>query len=383
MNKSRRKRIISSMALCAVSLSTLMTTGCGKSSDDRYTIAVITKQNISFWEDVKDGAEKAGDELDVKIIYNEGSDKDYPLGDNDFATQIEYIDYAIKEGVDAIVLAPNDTDKLNEALERAADSGIHIININSRASFGGVRSCISSSDMDGGAVAARHAADAVLGSPDIRNGMAAMKSSRDVDVNKIKSGIKKLGEGTVAIIGHTAATADTRIAGFKTQSVTQIASQMAADGFDITKLGMTQEDAAGLFQNFFVDAEKRCATVDESYEEAKKLLTAHPKMICIFTTNTNTTLGACKAVEELGLQDQVYIIGFNADPAELDYLKTGVLDGTVVQNPYNMGFFGVSYAVRAIEDSGVPYALDTGVTYVTADDLDKDSIKLLLDPENY
>ena len=106
-------------------------------------------------------------------------------------------------------------------------------------------------------------------------------------------------------------------------------------------------------------------------------------MICFFATNTNTTLGVCKAIEELGLKDKIYVIGFNADSAELDYLKTSVLDGTVVQNPYNMGYFGVSYAVRAIEDTGVPYVLDTGVTYVTADDLDKDYVKLLLNPEDF
>ena len=382
MNKSRRKRIISSMALCAVSLTTLMSTGCGKSSDDKYTVAVITKQNISFWEDVKDGAEKAGDELKVKILYNEGGENPYPVGDNDFSTQIEYIDYAIKEGVDAIVIAPNDTEKLNDAFARAADKGIEIININSRASFGGVKSCISSSDMDGGAVAARHAAAAVLGDASIRNGIASLKASREVTPEVIKANIKKLGKGTVGIIGHTAATADQRINGFKTQSVTEIAYQMGKDGLDTSKLGLSQQDTAALFQNFFVEG-KRCGAVDEAYEEAKRMISENPSMICFFATNTNTTLGVCKAIEELGLKDKIYVIGFNADSAELDYLKTSVLDGTVVQNPYNMGYFGVSYAVRAIEDTGVPYVLDTGVTYVTADDLDKDYVKLLLNPEDF
>jgi len=382
MNKSRRKRIISSMALCAVSLTTLMSTGCGKSSDDKYTVAVITKQNISFWEDVKDGAEKAGDELKVKILYNEGSEKSYPVGDNDFSTQIEYIDYAINEGVDAIVIAPNDTDKLNDAFARASDKGIKIININSRASFGGVKSCISSSDMDGGAVAARHAASAVLGDASIRNGIASLKASREVTPEVIKSKIKKLGKSTVGIIGHTAATADQRINGFKTQSVTEIAYQMGKDGLDTSKLGLSQQDTAALFQNFFVEG-KRCGAVDEAYEEAKRLISENPSMICFFATNTNTTLGVCKAIEELGLKDKIYVIGFNADSAEIDYLKTSVLDGTVVQNPYNMGYFGVSYAVRAIEDTGVPYVLDTGVTYVTADDLVKDYVKLLLNPEDF
>lgn len=394
MNKFTRKRIISALTLCAMSVTTLMATSCGKPKDDKKKVAVITKQNISFWQDVQNGAEDAGKELGIEILYNEGGKTDYPQGDNDFSTQIEYINYAIDQKVDAIVIAPNGQTELNDAFDRASNAGIKIININSRANSDKVLSCISSSDADGGAVAARRAADAVLLSDTIRNGMsqlesvgAALKNAKsDEEAEAVKkqaiNGIKNLGKGAVGIVGHTAATAENRINGFKTQSVTQISQQMTADGFDLTNLGLTQADAAGLFVNFFVEGE-RCSTIRSAYDEAKKLINANPNMVCMFATNTNTTIGVCQAVEELELRDKIFVIGFNSDEEEINYLKTKVLDCTIIQNPYNMGYVGVRYALKAANDEGFPAALDTGVTYVTAENLNDQYIQLLIYPENY
>ena len=302
MNRSTKSRIFRTFALCAVSAAMLLPGSCGKPKTEVTKIAVITKQDISFWHDVKNGAEDAGDELGVAILYNEGSSHDYPTGDNDYATQIEYINNAINAKVDAIVIAPNGVTELNDALARADAAGIKIININSRADYDGVISCVSSSDKDGGAVAARHAGEAILANADIRKAIA---EKADLQTTA------ELGAGAIAIIGHTAATADNRIAGFKEGCVTAITSQMAADGISLDVGGRqaTTEEINAFFQPFYVEGE-RCATVDDAYEEAKKLLGKDGKNVkAFFATNTNTTLGVCKAVEELGLSRSVYVIG--------------------------------------------------------------------------
>lgn len=376
MNRSTKSRIFRTFALCAVSAAMLLPGSCGKPKTEVTKIAVITKQDISFWHDVKNGAEDAGDELGVAILYNEGSSHDYPTGDNDYATQIEYINNAINAKVDAIVIAPNGVTELNDALARADAAGIKIININSRADYDGVISCVSSSDKDGGAVAARHAGEAILANADIRKAIA---EKADLQTTA------ELGAGAIAIIGHTAATADNRIAGFKEGCVTAIMSQMAADGIslDIGGRQATTEEINAFFQPFYVEGE-RCATVDDAYEEAKKLLGKDGKNVkAFFATNTNTTLGVCKAVEELGLSESVYVIGFNSDEQELDYLRSGILDGTVIQNPYNIGYVGVSYAKRATEDVSLPQSLDTGVTYVTSQNMTDEYVQLLLYPDQY
>ena len=79
----------------------------------------------------------------------------------------------------------------------------------------------------------------------------------------------------------------------------------------------------------------------------------------------------------------MYVIGFNSDEQELAFIRTGVLKGTVVQNPYNMGYVAVRYAKKALEGENVPKQLDTGVTWVDAKNMNEEYIQLLLHPENY
>ncbi len=428
MNKSKRKRFLSAIALCTVSAAMLMTTACGKPASGGRIAVICKTQGVSFWDDVKKGAEDAGEELGYDIDYYIAS------GDNDYASQIEYINEAIDNKVKAIVIAPNGNSELDEAFEKAEKAGIKLININSRTDYEGVISLISSSDSDGGAVAARNAASLMLG-----NVMLDGNFQVDAVVGK------------VGIIAHTAATADQRVSGFRTEFSSQLASYIetvkfnnrgqfggfGGEGFRPDDMGgpeaatdaaaetanadeegsesaeaateaattaaeeggngipegivppdaamgefRTEEQTAELIESYILEGE-RCSTVDASYQEAKKLLQENEDIRIMFATNTNTTLGVCQAIEELGLSETVIVIGFNSDEKEISYLKTGVLDGTIIQNPYNMGYVGISYAIKSINDEAVPNTLDTGVTFVDASNLNDDYIQLLLYPDKY
>ena len=123
MNKSKRKRFFSAIALCTVSAAMLMTTACGKPASDGRIAVICKTQGVSFWDDVKKGAEDAGEELGYDIDYYIAS------GDNDYASQIEYINEAIDNKVKAIVIAPNGNSELDEAFAKAENAGIKLINI--------------------------------------------------------------------------------------------------------------------------------------------------------------------------------------------------------------------------------------------------------------
>ena len=143
---------------------------------------------------------------------------------------------------------------------------------------------------------------------------------------------------------------------------------------------MTDEERQAMIASFFIEGQ-RCGTQEAAYEEAKRLLTENSNIKVLYTTNTNTTLGACQAVEEMDLADSVTVVGFNSDEQELKYIRTGVLDGTIIQNPYNMGYLGVRYAIQASNGDGVAGSLDTGVTWISAKNINDDDIQLLLYPE--
>lgn len=377
MNKERRKRFLSAITLCAVAMSLMTATSCGKASKKKK-IAVITKnEKVSFWKDVKAGAEDAADELGYEIIYTAAA------ADNDFATQVAAINDAIDDHVEAIIIAPNGKTELNDALKKAENQGITIININSGIENTGnenekinVLSLISSSDKDGGDMAARKAADGVLLNDGVRQ---VMQQKGGVGIEEVYA----LGRGAVGIVQHSAATGAARVEGFKSSTRTEVTRQLKEDGIDLARALANSEnklDADTLFADFFVTAGDPVSSIEDAKEQTMSMLQAADCNIrCIFATNTNTTLGVCEAIHDLDRQD-IYVIGFNSDETELSYLKTGELDGTIIQNPYNMGYVGVRFAKKAEDGSRVPKTLDTGVTWVDAQNLNDEYIQLLIHP---
>lgn len=406
MNKMKRKSIFSKIAVCAVSMTMLASaTACGKPDNVGGKVAVICKnEKVSFWDEVKIGAQDCCDEMGYDMVYYCAS------GDNDYASQIEYINDAIDKGVKAIVIAPNDPSELNPAFAKATEKGIKIVNINSRSEYGEIESCVSSSDFDGGAVAARNAVQLLFATAD--------ESGAPV--------------GKIAMIGHTASTAELRLTGFKAtlspllgqyiakqkaaqaQAIAEAQAQAAAQageggaqggppagaegagaaqggegaaqgaqgaqGADSGSKSMTDEERQAMIANFFIEGE-RCGTQEAAYEQAKKLLEENSDIKVMYATNTNTTLGVCQAIEELDKANDIIVIGFNSDEQELKYVRTGVLDGTIIQNPYNMGYIGTRYAIQASQGSNVAGALDTGVTWISAKNINDEDVQLLLYPE--
>ena len=66
-----------------------------------------------------------------------------------------------------------------------------------------------------------------------------------------------------------------------------------------------------------------------------------------------------REMSRLGLEDQVFLVGFDSNVATIEGLQTGSVDALVVQNPYAMGYLGVESAYRLL--SGQGGALETTV----------------------
>ena len=365
MNKKNRRGVFKAIAACTLSAAMLLSGGCGSrggqggpggpNAQQDGTICVITKQHLSFWDDVKKGAEDAGEEFGYDIVYSEATN------DNDYSSQEAAIYDAIKKKAKAIVIAPNGKTELNKAFEDAEKAGIKIININSRADYEGVASFIRCSDYESGSVAARNA--------------ITLMQVKDPELAGLKN---------IAIIPSTAATSEERVAGFIDSFTSQASDAIAP--IDMTE---TNEKKVKEARDAKIDAYKKgvikgaeCSKEGAAKEEAMKILQNNQGNISVmFGTNTNTTLGICEAIEELELENEVVVVGFNSDEKELAYIKTHVLDGTVIQNPYMMGYVGVRYAKRAITGDSVPSRMDTGAVFVNAENINDDFVQLMIYPD--
>jgi simple sugar transport system substrate-binding protein len=121
------------IALSGLAASALLLTACsGTGQEDEgadtevsdLTYAVITHSSAgdAFWDRVKSGAERAGEDYGVNVEYS---------NDDDPAGQSALIDGAVADDVDGIVVSMANPDGLEDSIRAAVDAGVPVVTINS------------------------------------------------------------------------------------------------------------------------------------------------------------------------------------------------------------------------------------------------------------
>ncbi|MGH9059357.1 MAG: ABC transporter substrate-binding protein, partial [Acidimicrobiales bacterium] len=78
--------------------------------------------------------------------------------------------------------------------------------------------------------------------------------------------------------------------------------------------------------------------------EASSIMLANPNLVGIFGTNVFSAEGAGKAVQSAHKGGKVFVAGYDAEPAEVKLLKSGVINALVMQQPAKEGSLAVQDA---------------------------------------
>lgn len=330
--KKNKKKFLHILALGIAAMSLALTGGCGKDDEQTY-IAVILKSKGQFWETPKTGAKDAGEELGVQLYFDAPETED-------IKSQVNYVKNAVSRKVNAIIIAPtSDDDELAEALKSAQNNGIQVITIDSDIREDARASCISTNNTYAGAIAARQAAE-LLGK-----------------------------HGNIGIVIHTPTA---------TNSIER------KNGF-ISQIDTYNTEADENVLDI-VATENGNGNISESKDAALKLIKDNPDIELIFATSQTSTIGTCMAVDELDKADTVHVLGFDSFQSKEDsksadeYMESGVLDGFILQNPYNEGYLGVRYANDLINGQSIAGTIDTGATLVTKDNINNSDVQLIMNP---
>lgn len=153
---------------------------------------------------------------------------------------------------------------------------------------------------------------------------------------------------------------------------------------------LTQEERCSGFKSYLEKYEKNIQIVQTGNGEADQtksasvsagIIQAIPDIAGFYATNAQSGVGIATAVEEAGKKGIIKIISFDTDKGTLDSIKGGTISGTVVQGTNQMGYwaFEMLYATRnnlisdswkAQKTSPLPATVDTGVSIVTASNVD-------------
>jgi len=315
---------------CLVTISLF---GCGQKNapkSGKVTIAVIPKGTIhEYWKTVHAGAEKAGNELDVNIIWKG------PLKEDDRDAQIAVVEDFISRGVSGIVLAPLDNVSLQGPVRNATRGGIPVVIFDSGLKGNDFASYVATDNFKGGQIAGEQMVK-LLG-----------------------------GKGNVAVLRYSEGSDSTTLRenGF-------LDAVSKAKGIKI----VSSNQYAGV-------------TTESAYQAGENMLSRFkgtalkPGIDGIFCATEPTAFGMLRALQDANLAGKIKFIGFDSSEKLEQAMRNHQLDGVVVQNPMQIGYMGVKTMVAYLRTKNVPKRIDTGAKLITLENIDSPEVKKLLHPD--
>ena len=273
-------------------------TGAGKTSvgDKQIVIAMLPKLvNIKYFAACRRGAQKAADELGVRLIYDGPTE---PSG----SEQNKFIETWIRQGVDAICVAPNQPKTVRRFVQRARSRGIQVI-------------CWDTDSPDCG---------------------------RTLMVNQVDD--RELGE----------------------RLIDEIAGQMKQEGkwaiviasLDAANLNTWRRHAEARAQSAYpkmvlVDTVVTEENVEVARQKVETLLNKHPDLKGLIAFDSNSVPGAAEALKRTGRVGQVALTG-NSMPEEMRaYIKDGVLEAFYLWDPRALGELTVRVAHALVREQTI------------------------------
>lgn len=294
--------------------------------DVKYKIAVIPKgTENSYWKMLDAGAEAAGKEENVEIIW-QGPNKE-----NSFEDQINVVQTQITSGVNGIVLAATNSESLAAPVKNATDKGIPVVMVDSGLIKEKDTSVcyISTDNVEGG----RKAADALA---------SAMGD-----------------KGNVAILSFVkgSQSADDRENGFIEQ--------------------IKKHPGIKVVDPIYYDN----SSPTEALNQAGNIMTAHPDVTGIFATNEPGGIGVGNYLKQRKMVGKIKMVAFDSSEEEVKFLEEGTAQALIVQDPYMMGYQGVKTVLKAIKKQTIDKKfIDSGVKVITKENMKTPEMQKLLKP---
>jgi ribose transport system substrate-binding protein len=327
-----------SRGLIAVAVAAIAVAGCGGvkkheagggggggTTSGPIRVAVVPKAvGFSFWEDAHKGAECAASKLkNVKVSW------DGVAAETDVSGQVDLLQNFLASGVNGLVYAATDAKTLANVTDQALQKGTPVMNIDSGTNPQPPSVPVFATD-----------------------NVAAARKVPDLIAQKLgKKG------GKVAFIPFQAGT---------------VTNDQRTQGF---KEGLKKHPELKL-----VATQSSQSDVNTALRVTQDILTAHPDLNAIFAANEPGVIGAAQAVRQAGKTGKIVIVGWDAAPDEVKGVQSGAISALVVQNPFRMGYDAVNAIVKRIRNGQKSRGEDTGVTFVTKQNINDPKVQALLKP---
>ncbi|MEN9957034.1 MAG: hypothetical protein RIR46_642 [Actinomycetota bacterium] len=290
------------------------TSGCA-TEEKKITVAfVMGAESDPFFQAMKVGAEEEAAALGVDLIW-QGDPTNYNV-----ATQVPIVDNVIAQAPDGLVLIPTDPNGLQASLDKAIAAGIAVANVDTRVTdLSQTLTFITGDNTDGGTKAAEAIA-AKIGYTD--------------------------GESYEVVVGLTSATATTNVARLEGFQAAIEANYPGIEIVDVAYSESNPQTAASNVDNW---------------------LTKYPNLDGIFAIDGTNASGAAAALQAKDLVGKIALVGYDAYPANVELIKSGVFTALIAQDPAAEARLAIRTLVDFIKNGTKPGARDVVIPNVILD----------------
>ncbi|GBF10363.1 substrate-binding domain-containing protein [Tepidibacillus sp. HK-1] len=279
----------------------------------KYHFFVILQSSVDpFWEEIRLGIEKAAKQNNVAVEFNS------PRFNNP-EEELKYLDIAVASHVDGIITHVSPNANFKDVIDKAYLKNIPVVTVenddvnSSRNAFVGTNSFLL------GKEAGNLMVQATAGKAKI-----AIIMNNDYELDEVSQNLK--------INGFFSTIRD-----YKEMEVIKIFS---------SRLGILSAE-----------------------EITQSILKDYPQVNAIYTTNSVDTLGSAQVIVDSNKVGVVTLVGYGDTENILRYIGKSIIYGTVMSDPYKMGYESIEALIDIKEKKTTSTFIDTGVKVITMKNL--------------
>ena len=309
-NHRRKSALTIGTALMAGS-HVLGLTACSSSDSDSVKVGLITKTDSNpYFVKLREAAQAQADASGAQLVALAGA------FDGDNEGQVSAIENMVGQGVKGILITPNSSTGVLDAIKKARDAGVVVIALDT-------------------ATDPEDAVDATFAT----DNKAAGVSQGEWVKGTLGSTVPQV----IMLDGTAGGTVDT----------------FRHDGF-LQGMGLTNNSPEIVGQENTNGDQTKAQTAMEN------LLQRAPGVNALYTINEPAAAGAYQAIQSAGRADQIVIGSIDGSCTGVANVKSGIIGATVMQFPAKMAQDGVDAVVKFAQDGTKPSGFnDTGSQLIT------------------
>lgn len=319
-----------------------------------YISVIGRSSGDSFWNEVKEGAEHAVADINKMLGYK-GEDKvrlnfSAPSKTDNVDEQINILDEELARYPAALGISAADASACKVQFELAAENDIPIVAFDSGSDYQGVVATCATNNLEASKTAAV----------------------------KLASLIEETGEVAVFTQDSKSMTAKQREQGFADEMAASYPNVKIVHVYHLDKMEEMAKQIAE--EKNAAKAEGEAEVRPESLKQediVKYIFEKNPNLKGVYTANLDTTKLVANVIRDLKKED-LKVVGFDGGQEQMKLLEEDVVQGLIVQNPYGMGYATVVAAARNVLGLGNEAVIDSGYTWVTKNNMKKNSISRML-----